>query len=220
MFGAGSIGCYVGGRLAAAGAEVTLIGRERIGTEIRAHGLRLTDLHGADIRVGAADIAFATGPESAATADLVLVSVKSAATPEAGAALASAIGPDTVVVSAQNGLGNADTLRAALPEHVVLAAMVPFNVVHRGDGHFHQGSEGDLEIEQRSGGARIRGGVRRRRAAAARARGLPLGAVGEAAAQPEQRGQRPVRSAAPRGAVAAGVPARARRWPSGRRSLC
>jgi 2-dehydropantoate 2-reductase len=148
VFGAGSIGCYVGGRLAAAGAEVTLIGRERVGAEIREHGLRLTDLHGADVRVGAPGIAFATGPESAATADLVVVSVKSAGTPEAGAALASAIGSDTVVVSAQNGLGNADTLRAALPEQVVLAAMVPFNVVHRGDGHFHQGSEGDLEIEQ------------------------------------------------------------------------
>ncbi|MFC9556514.1 2-dehydropantoate 2-reductase [Rhodococcus sp. NPDC056960] len=148
VFGAGSIGCYLGGRLAAAGAEVTLIGRERIGSEIRAHGLRLTDLHGADIRVPASDLAFATGPESAATADLVLVAVKSAGTPTAGAALAPVLGPGTVVVSTQNGLGNADTLRAALPGHVVLAATVLFNVVHRGDGHFHQGSEGDLEIEQ------------------------------------------------------------------------
>lgn len=148
VFGAGSIGCYLGGRLAAAGAEVTLIGRERVGAEIRDHGLRLTDLHGSDIRVDATDIAFDTGPESAATADLVIVSVKSAGTPEAGATLASAIGTGTVVVSAQNGLGNADTLRAALPGRVVLAAMVLFNVVHRGDGRFHQGSEGDLEIER------------------------------------------------------------------------
>ncbi|MEV0946752.1 2-dehydropantoate 2-reductase [Rhodococcus sp. NPDC049939] len=148
VFGAGSIGCYIGGRLAAAGAEVTFIGRERIGADIRDHGLRLTDLHGADVSVDASAVSFATDLDSAAPADLVIVSVKSADTAEVGAALASAIGPGAIVVSAQNGLDNADTLRKMLPNHVVLAAMVPFNVVRRGPGHFHQGSEGDLEIER------------------------------------------------------------------------
>ena len=33
IFGAGSIGCYVGGRMAAAGCPVTLIGRERLRKE-------------------------------------------------------------------------------------------------------------------------------------------------------------------------------------------
>jgi 2-dehydropantoate 2-reductase len=38
-------------------------------------------------------------------------------------------------------------LRAGLPGRTVLTGMVPFNVVHRGPGAFHQGSEGALEVE-------------------------------------------------------------------------
>ena len=87
-----------------------------------------------------------TDAASAAAADLVLVTVKSAATPTAAAELAGVLRPGTIVVSFQNGVGNADVLRAALPQHTVLEGMVPFNVVERGPGAFHQGSGGELEI--------------------------------------------------------------------------
>jgi 2-dehydropantoate 2-reductase len=43
IFGAGGIGCYVGGRLAAAGANVSFVGRERLAQEVAGHGLRLTE---------------------------------------------------------------------------------------------------------------------------------------------------------------------------------
>ncbi len=152
MYGAGSIGCYVGGRLATTDAEVVLVGRERIGGEVAQHGLRLTDLHGGDLRVG--QVAFVTdtdaGRAAAAEADLVLVTVKSAATVEVGKALASVVGPQAVVVSFQNGLSNAAVLSAGLGRPVV-AGMVPFNVVNRGGGWFHQGSDGDLEVARDPG---------------------------------------------------------------------
>jgi 2-dehydropantoate 2-reductase len=74
--------------------------------------------------------------------------VKSAATPEAARELASVLRPGTPVVSFQNGIDNAATLRAELPQALVLAGMVPFNVVHRADGGFHQGSEGALKAQQ------------------------------------------------------------------------
>jgi 2-dehydropantoate 2-reductase len=51
VYGAGSIGCYVGGRLAASGSSVTFVGRPRLAAEIREHGLHLTDWQGADLRV-------------------------------------------------------------------------------------------------------------------------------------------------------------------------
>ncbi|MFS8071494.1 MAG: 2-dehydropantoate 2-reductase N-terminal domain-containing protein [Byssovorax sp.] len=41
ILGAGAIGCYLGGKLIAAGHEVVLVGR--LGDEIRANGLELTD---------------------------------------------------------------------------------------------------------------------------------------------------------------------------------
>ncbi len=53
-----------------------------------------------------------------------------------------------MVVSFQNGIGNDETLRAALPGRTVLAGMVPFNVIHRTGGHFHQGTEGTLDVQQ------------------------------------------------------------------------
>ncbi|KMW45693.1 2-dehydropantoate 2-reductase [Ralstonia insidiosa] len=146
IVGAGSIGCYLGGRLLAAGADVTLVGRARIGDELRTHGLTLTDYRGGRWQVDAANVAYMTEPDVAATADLVLVTVKSAATASVADALKPLLRPGTVVVSFQNGLGNADVLRAALPQQTVLAGMVPFNVMQPGPGAFHQGTAGELEV--------------------------------------------------------------------------
>jgi 2-dehydropantoate 2-reductase len=148
IFGAGSIGCYLGGRLAAVGATVTLIGRERIGRAIAEHGLHLTDLHGASIRVAPDRLRFATAADAAAGAALTLVTVKSADTEAAARSLAQVLGAGALVMSFQNGLGNAAVLRQALLRQIVLAGMVPFNVVNRGQGAFHQGSEGALEVER------------------------------------------------------------------------
>ncbi|MBN9682850.1 MULTISPECIES: 2-dehydropantoate 2-reductase [unclassified Corallococcus] len=148
VFGAGSIGCYVGGRLAATGATVRFIGRERIVAEVRAHGLHLTDWQGADLKVPSADVRIDTGPEALSTADLVLVTVKSAATEEAGQTLAPRLKPGAIVISFQNGLHNAAVLRGLLPGLTVLTGMVPFNVAAQGQGHFHAGSEGTLEVER------------------------------------------------------------------------
>lgn len=147
IYGAGAIGCYLGGRLLAAGADVAFIGRKPIGEELHRHGLSLSDYHGGHWRLEPAVIAFATGPAAAATAELVLVTVKSAGTAAAAAELAAVLSPGTVVLSLQNGIGNTGLLRAALPCQTVLAGMVPFNVVRSGPGAFHQGSEGQLHAE-------------------------------------------------------------------------
>ncbi|WP_175891214.1 2-dehydropantoate 2-reductase [Burkholderia cepacia] len=147
VFGAGAVGCYLGGRLAAAGANVTLVGRARIGDAIRRHGLTLTDRRGYRATLAPADVVFTTDPAAAAAARLVLVAVKSAATREAAAQLAGVLRPGTVVISFQNGLRNADVLREALPQATVLAGMVPFNVIERAPGAFHQGSAGALAAD-------------------------------------------------------------------------
>ncbi|WP_205323747.1 2-dehydropantoate 2-reductase [Glycomyces sp. YM15] len=145
VFGAGSIGCYVGGRLAAAGAEVVFVGRQRIIGEAASHGLTLTDLHGSESRVDAPR--FATSPTAAAGAELVLVTVKSAATAAAAEALAPQLEPGAVVISFQNGLRNADVLRERLPQVTVLPGTVAFNVVHSGPARFHQGTAGGLGVQ-------------------------------------------------------------------------
>src|SRR5688500_11104044 len=106
IFGAGSIGCYVGGRLAAADAKVRFIGRERLATEIAAHGLHLTDYRGADIQVAAGDVDYRADPEGLAGADLVLVTVKAGDTAETAEILAKFTPSGAIVISFQNGIGN------------------------------------------------------------------------------------------------------------------
>ncbi|MCW3796232.1 2-dehydropantoate 2-reductase [Sphingomonas sp. BN140010] len=145
--GAGSIGCYVGGLLAAAGRHVTLLCRERIAAGIRDHGLHLTSLDGLDLHVGAGALTLATDPQALATADLVLVTVKSGATREMARLIAAHAPSEAAVVSLQNGIGNAAALRAELPHRPVLAGMIPFNVVHAGEGRFHRGTSGAPVIE-------------------------------------------------------------------------
>ncbi|QLY34554.1 2-dehydropantoate 2-reductase [Nocardia huaxiensis] len=146
VLGAGSIGVYVGGKLAAAGAEVTFVGRPRILNEIAAHGLRLTDLDGNDDRVEPAAFRTATDAAGAAAADLVLITVKSADTGTATAELAGKLKPGTVVLSLQNGIGNDAVIREILPACVVLAGMVMFNVVQHPGGRFHRGTAGGVEV--------------------------------------------------------------------------
>ncbi|HUJ62023.1 MAG TPA: 2-dehydropantoate 2-reductase [Kofleriaceae bacterium] len=144
VFGAGAIGCWVGGRLAAGGADVTLIGRDRMVREL-AGGLAVSELGD---RSWTARPALATEPAAARGADVVLVTVKSGATAEAGRALAGALGDGATVVSLQNGVRNAEVLRAALPGAHVLAGMVPFNVVHPEPGRYHRGTTGTLMFER------------------------------------------------------------------------
>ncbi|HET8732091.1 MAG TPA: 2-dehydropantoate 2-reductase [Moraxellaceae bacterium] len=148
VFGAGSIGCYIGGRLAVAGHDVTFIGRPYQAEALAAHGLTVSDYRGYRSRLTPAEVTFRTDAAAAATADLVLITVKSGAIETAAQALAPLLRHDALVISLQNGLHNVEPLRDALPRHTVLAGMVPFNVMQPGPGHFHQGSEGMLQVQQ------------------------------------------------------------------------
>ncbi len=147
IVGAGSIGCYLGGRLLAAGASVTMIGRPRLHQVFETHPLRVSDYHGFDSAVQLAPYQFTTSPEPVAHADLVLLTVKSAATEDTGREIAPLLRPNIPVISFQNGIGNADRLRPLLPKASVLAGMVSFNVLQKTPGHFHQGTEGKLMAE-------------------------------------------------------------------------
>ncbi|MFJ9453753.1 2-dehydropantoate 2-reductase [Kitasatospora sp. NPDC101447] len=144
VFGAGSIGCHLGGMLAAA-ADVTLIGRPAAMAALDRDGLTLTGPGRARREVRG--LTLATDAAAAASADYVLVTVKSADTRTAARELAGRLAPGAVVISFQNGLHNADELRAGLPGHRVLAGMVPYNVLRSGPAAVHQGSGGALMVE-------------------------------------------------------------------------
>ncbi|MCG2581041.1 MAG: 2-dehydropantoate 2-reductase [Marinobacter sp.] len=148
IFGAGSVGCYLGGRLLSAGVDVIMVGRPRMQEVLQTNPLVVTDYEGFSFRSQLAEDRYVTSAEVAREADLVLVTVKSAATSEAGRQLAPWVPAGVPVVSLQNGISNASHLQKAMPNATVLAGMVPFNVLQQQPGHFHQGTEGHLMAEQ------------------------------------------------------------------------
>src|SRR5664280_3120061 len=131
--GAGSIGCFVGGHLAAAGRDVAVLARPRLVDELQRHGLTLTDRNGGRVTVAGEALRIGTDPALLASADIVLVTVKSGATREMADTIRAHAPAHAVVVALQNGIDNAAILQRALPGMQVVAGMVPFNVVALGD---------------------------------------------------------------------------------------
>src|SRR5438132_10101201 len=149
--GAGSIGCVVGGMLAAGGRRVALLARPRVIAEIEADGLRPTSFEGFDQTIPRDRFALSENPSVFEDAGVVLVSVKSADTAAMADIIARHAPSDVVVVSLQNGVGNAAVLRDRLPGRRVLGGMVPFNVIALGNGRFHRATSGDIVIAQDEG---------------------------------------------------------------------
>jgi 2-dehydropantoate 2-reductase len=143
VMGAGSVGCFVGGSLQAAGAKVHYVGRRRVFDALRVQGLTLTDLQGRRTQLPA-DLLALSESVPKIKPSLVLLTVKSNATRDAAAELARVLPAGTPVLSLQNGIGNAAAAQDAAPALDVIAGMVPFNVAEVEPGHFHRGTSGEL----------------------------------------------------------------------------
>ncbi len=149
--GAGSIGCYCGALLAHAGHDVTLLGRSRILDPVRDKGLTVTDFSGLNCHVAAQDLTLTEDASCLATAEAVIVTVKTGATAEIAARITQNKPTSAPVLSWQNGMDNARTLRETLPDHDVRAGMVPFNVVPTDPACFHRATSGEIVIQSGPG---------------------------------------------------------------------
>lgn len=147
VMGAGSVGCWIGGALAAAGAPLVFVGRPRVLDALAHAGLTVSDLDGRRNHLPPASLRLAAEVPTGLAPSLVLFTVKSGATAQAAAQLASALPPATPVLSLQNGIGNTERARAAAPALEWLAGLVPYNIAEVGPGHFHRGTGGALAAE-------------------------------------------------------------------------
>jgi len=100
IFGAGAIGSWIGGRLAAAGVDVSLVARGAHLDAIRERGLVLVDGEG---RTATRPRATAD-PAQLGAQDHVLVTLKAHSVSGAVDAMAPLLGPETSIVTAQNGI--------------------------------------------------------------------------------------------------------------------
>ena len=148
IYGAGSIGCYLGGSLAAAGSDVTFITRPRIHAELSQLGLVLTDYLGKNIKLTPHQLKLTTDPTQVVDADVIFICVKSAATEQVAHELKEYLGAKTpLIISFQNGLSNVPILKRVLQGPMILEGMVPFNVATQEAGHYHQGTSGVLSVK-------------------------------------------------------------------------
>ena len=155
IVGSGAIGSYIGGRLAAAGEAVSLVARSYQVEALSAVALRVTDLDGfaadapSDQLHLALDFqtAYAKLSQEKRAGVIVLLCVKGGATSSAAMEIASCVDAGTVIISLQNGVENVARIKAAAPHALVLAGMVPYNVVMKTDTHVHRATAGKLQLE-------------------------------------------------------------------------
>jgi 2-dehydropantoate 2-reductase len=140
--GAGAVGCYYGAMLARAGHDVVLIARPQHVDAIAKSGLRLQTARFDE------QVRLAASPDASAVqgADVVLFCVKSTDTESAGALIRPFLKADALVLCLQNGVDNADRLRAGLPQHDVVAAVVYVATEMVGPGHVKHNGRGELVL--------------------------------------------------------------------------
>ena len=117
MMGSGAVGGYFGGRMAAAGCDVTFIARGVHLAAIREHGLRIESPALGDAWIHPA--VASDDPGAVGAMDYVIVAVKLWDTAAAANALLPMLGPETTVLTLQNGAGSPDLERVVGPQRML-----------------------------------------------------------------------------------------------------
>ncbi|HZQ63227.1 MAG TPA: ketopantoate reductase family protein [Casimicrobiaceae bacterium] len=141
IYGAGAIGGVIGAHMARAGEDVLLVDKVTQHVEaMNAHGLRITGFNTFTARVRACT------PEALRDRlDLVFLAVKSQDTDAAIDVLAPLIGPNTTIVSLQNGM-NPPHIAARVGAQHVVGGFVSYPADWQAPGHVEQGGPGNVWI--------------------------------------------------------------------------
>ena len=141
IMGAGAIGSVIGGMLARQGHRVTLIGRQPHMEAVAEHGLLISGIWGEHT---AYDLTACTSPlflhpnqyhyhyqtkHNEGYQDIVFITVKSFDTARAACDVMPLVGPNTMVISMQNGLGNVETLAGIVGRDRTIGGMAIFGAV-------------------------------------------------------------------------------------------
>jgi len=136
IYGVGAVGGFVGARLARAGYTVTAVAKGATLEALRSHGLRLES----EGELFTEKVRATDDSEELGVQDVVVLSVKATALPEIAKRIAPLIGPETMVVTAMNGIPwwffdgfggqfAGTRLLAADPGGALAAAIPPGNVI-------------------------------------------------------------------------------------------
>jgi 2-dehydropantoate 2-reductase len=143
VVGAGAMGSLFGGLLVEAGAEVCLLD---VWTEhveaVNKKGLRIESMgESRSVQVEAS-----TDPRSIGQADLIIIFVKSTHTRVATETAKQMVGPDTFVLTLQNGMGNADIIAGIIDPGMVLAGTTSHGATMLGPGRIRHAGSGPTVV--------------------------------------------------------------------------
>ena len=133
IVGAGALGSYYGARLALAGADVRFLLRGDLAA-VRERGLTLREK---DATRHLGDVAAFARPEEIGLVDLVVVTMKTTANDLLATLVAPLVGPQTAVLTLQNGLGNEEHLAALVGAERVLGAVCYISVTREAPGEIN-----------------------------------------------------------------------------------
>jgi 2-dehydropantoate 2-reductase len=142
VVGPGAMGCLFAARLKNAGNEVALVDHDKARAQkITEQGIRVTGISGTySVRiptvVGAAPFA----------PDFILICVKSIDTRAAGEGVSGTMGPETMVVTLQNGLGNSEILAEIFGQAKVLGGVTAQGATLIDAGMIRHAGEGETVI--------------------------------------------------------------------------
>jgi 2-dehydropantoate 2-reductase len=127
---AGAVGGYFGGRLAAAGHEVAFIARRAHLEAIRKEGLKIESVHG-DLHLK--NVVATDDPKEVGPVDVVLFAVKLWDTEKAAVAR-PLVGPDTRVITLQNGVDSYERVSPILGKDQTIPGTAYIATVLRAPG--------------------------------------------------------------------------------------
>ena len=148
VVGAGAVGGYFGGRLLAAGRDVTFLVRPKRAAQLARTGLVIQS------RLGSArlDARTATADALHESYDLVLLSCKAYDLPDAIASFAPAVGADTAILPLLNGMRHLDVLDARFGAARVLGGLCFISATRGPNGEIvHLNEAHSLSYGERDG---------------------------------------------------------------------
>lgn len=147
--GAGATGAVIGAPLARYGLDITLVDTNQTAVDaINAHGLQITEKSGA---VACLPVRATSDPTAVGLVDLVVVLVKCYQTVEAVRSALPLIGPQTVVLSLQNGWGNADAIASVVAPARVLAGVTYHSATMLAPGQIRHTGQGETLLGEPTG---------------------------------------------------------------------
>jgi 2-dehydropantoate 2-reductase len=140
IVGAGAMGGVFGAMLSEGGQEVVLVEvAQPVVDALNTHGLRVEDATGTTRTVA---LRATSDPAEVGPCDLAIVFVKCYHTEAAVRAASPLLGPETPVLSLQNGWGNAPRIAAVVGAERVLAGVTYHSATVLGPGHVKHSGRG------------------------------------------------------------------------------